>query len=255
MMVTQARGISNLLGTQGEEARSEWWQSDMFWYGGAPSTKGCVMNFLKGVVSRLNVWWASRNLMWVGICLTTLYVSGAFVVMGTRFTELVGLPLNELGDFFAGAFGPPAFLWLVVGQIQQGKDIARNAESYERSLEPSLTLRYSRTEETDTGPADFFVVSNFGAYCSKVSVRVSGGSLKDVTTYISPLANGSEQEFGVGQHLPRDGFYKVRFSYEKQSGRVNERCFAFFRSTIGGVFNFVVVDDVGKIPETVFDAS
>lgn len=211
------------------------------------------MKLFKAPIGRLKSWLSSRNLMWVCGVGTSLYVSGIFILMGSRFSELINLNLNELGDFFAGAFGPPAFLWLVLGQIQQRRDIAQNAEAYERSLEPALTLQYSRTEQTETGPADFFVISNFGPYCTKVAVMVAGHSLAEITTYLNPLANGISQEFGVGQHLPRDGFYKIRFTYEKQSGMPSERQFAFSRSTIEDKFYFIVIDDVGSVPNNFFE--
>lgn len=34
--------------------------------------------------------------------------------------------LNEFGDFIAGAFAPLAFLWLVLGYYQQGKELQQN---------------------------------------------------------------------------------------------------------------------------------
>ena len=37
--------------------------------------------------------------------------------------------LNEFGDFIAGAFAPLAFLWLVLGYYQQGKELQQNTEA------------------------------------------------------------------------------------------------------------------------------
>jgi len=37
--------------------------------------------------------------------------------------------LNEWGDFLAGAFGPVAFLWLVIGYLQQGKELRNSSEA------------------------------------------------------------------------------------------------------------------------------
>ena len=36
---------------------------------------------------------------------------------------------NEWGDFLAGSFGPVAFLWLVLGFIQQGHELKQNGEA------------------------------------------------------------------------------------------------------------------------------
>ncbi|HYQ50416.1 MAG TPA: hypothetical protein VES70_08280 [Pseudomonas sp.] len=192
------------------------------------------------------------NALWICSHITAIYVSSIFILMGYRFSELSEMALNELGDFFAGAFGPPAFLWLVVGQVQQRRDIARNAEAYERSLEPSLLLDHSRTTQTETGPADFFIVSNHGAYCRKLTARVSGHSLSKYHSHLGPLPTGAELEFGVGQHLPTDGFYKVTFSYEKQNGTTNEWVFAFIRNTIKGQYYFIVTDDLSLISDEQF---
>jgi hypothetical protein len=37
--------------------------------------------------------------------------------------------LNEWGDFFAGAFAPIAFLWLVLGYLQQGDELRNSADA------------------------------------------------------------------------------------------------------------------------------
>lgn len=39
------------------------------------------------------------------------------------------MPLNELGDFFAGVFSPLAFLFLYLGYKQQGKELKQNTEA------------------------------------------------------------------------------------------------------------------------------
>ena len=68
-------------------------------------------------------WWCSRNLEWWAARLTGFYLAGAFVIMGAKFDELIVLKLNEIGDLAAGVFGPVAFLWLVFGYIQQGREL------------------------------------------------------------------------------------------------------------------------------------
>ncbi|MFN4312570.1 MAG: hypothetical protein ACK4FK_18455 [Ferrovibrio sp.] len=42
------------------------------------------------------------------------------------------LPPNEMGDFFAGIFAPLAFLWLVLGYMQQGDELRRTQKDVER---------------------------------------------------------------------------------------------------------------------------
>lgn len=46
-----------------------------------------------------------------------------------------GLTLNEWGDFLAGAFAPPAFLWLILGYLQQGEELKHSTEALKAQKE------------------------------------------------------------------------------------------------------------------------
>lgn len=48
-----------------------------------------------------------------------------------KWGALQDKPLNELGDFLAGAFSPLAFLWLVVGYFQQGHELSASVAALE----------------------------------------------------------------------------------------------------------------------------
>ncbi|WP_313082577.1 hypothetical protein [Pulveribacter sp.] len=50
----------------------------------------------------------------------------AWLING-RWADLQSLSLNELGDFLAGAFGPIAILWVVLGFFQQGIELRQNS--------------------------------------------------------------------------------------------------------------------------------
>ena len=39
------------------------------------------------------------------------------------------MTLNEWGDFFAGVVAPLAFLWLILGYLQQGEEVRSNTET------------------------------------------------------------------------------------------------------------------------------
>ena len=63
----------------------------------------------------------------VGLKLTKLYL---ILILGGIPTaaylgaiELSPISLNELGDFLAGAFGPLAIFWLILGFFQQGEEL------------------------------------------------------------------------------------------------------------------------------------
>lgn len=57
-----------------------------------------------------------------------IYGSGAWLVVGLAILVFAsnwngGLKPNEWGDVFAGLFAPLAFLWLVLGFLQQGREL------------------------------------------------------------------------------------------------------------------------------------
>lgn len=74
---------------------------------------------------------------WFGIALSALWmlVMLAFIVWGRRPVEI-----NGWGDFFAGFFAPIAFLWLVLGYMQQGEELRAQARELENSVRQQTSL-------------------------------------------------------------------------------------------------------------------
>ncbi|MBX3611000.1 MAG: hypothetical protein KF871_14005 [Hydrogenophaga sp.] len=70
-----------------------------------------------------------KTRLWIGMGLTGVYVLALVVLGAKRWNELANLDLNALGDFFAGAFGPLAILWLVLGYFQQGEELQQNTQA------------------------------------------------------------------------------------------------------------------------------
>lgn len=66
-----------------------------------------------------------------GIIITILYIGTVVYFRGTSFPELKTMPLNEFGDFFAGVFGPLMLFWLILGYIQQQKELRQNTKALE----------------------------------------------------------------------------------------------------------------------------
>lgn len=64
-----------------------------------------------------------------GVLVTALYLLAAAAVVYWKRDTLYELPLNAIGDFLAGAFGPLAFLWLVLGYLQQGDQLEQNSKA------------------------------------------------------------------------------------------------------------------------------
>ncbi|WP_430444887.1 MAG: hypothetical protein ACQZ2J_27705 [Pseudomonas piscis] len=70
-----------------------------------------------------------RILAITGIVLSLAYVIFAWWLVGDRVQTLRVMGLNEVGDFLAGAFGPVAILWLVLGFFQQGIELQQGTRA------------------------------------------------------------------------------------------------------------------------------
>lgn len=107
-------------------------------------------------------WWCSRSLEWWAAHLTALYIGGAIIIMGAKFDELIVLKLNEIGDLAAGVFGPVAFLWLVLGYVQQGRELKLSsdalrlqAEELKASVEQQSIMAAAATRQLQSQQAAF----------------------------------------------------------------------------------------------------
>jgi len=64
-----------------------------------------------------------------GIAVTVLWLAGGIATM-MFFSDRPSWPKpNEWGDIFAGLFAPVAFFWLVLGYLQQGKELQLNTRA------------------------------------------------------------------------------------------------------------------------------
>ena len=85
-----------------------------------------------------------------------LVLSAAYLAMiGTYWfgaqAQFASLTPNELGDFLAGAFSPLAFLWLVLGYMQQGEELKNSADALwlqGEELQNSVTQQRELVEVT-----------------------------------------------------------------------------------------------------------
>ena len=88
----------------------------------------------------------SRILSTIGVLATLAYVAFLLWMFGGRVGELRSLEPNHLGDFLAGAFGPLAILWLILGFFQQGVELRENSRSLDLQAEE---LRSSTQEQRE----------------------------------------------------------------------------------------------------------
>lgn len=70
-----------------------------------------------------------RPLTSLGLVLTAAYLLGVFLYWRTGVDDLLALQPNAFGDFLAGTFAPLAFLWLVLGFLQQGDELRYSADA------------------------------------------------------------------------------------------------------------------------------
>jgi hypothetical protein len=74
-------------------------------------------------------------LFW-GTVATLFYVVGFFIFLGWIGNHPWNrLDLNEAGDFFAGAFAPLAFFWLVVAVLLQRSELQAQRKQLEQQME------------------------------------------------------------------------------------------------------------------------
>jgi hypothetical protein len=163
-----------------------------------------------------------RVLALIGVFSSVLYMALIWWLVGDRISTLKSISLNEVGDFLAGAFGPLAILWLVLGFFQQGIELRqgtkalnlqtdelrgtmeqqvemvkaynKNLENYERSLDPILSLERGHSQEIEGEPHEVFDIFNYGPYCDSIKVHISDGN-KIVDYDLEPLITGASRGF------------------------------------------------------------
>lgn len=80
----------------------------------------------------------------VGITLLWLLIVALFAILGDLTFPS---SLNELGDFLAGIFAPIAFFWLILGYIQQAKQLEQNTQALQQQ-EHALQLQIEEMRES-----------------------------------------------------------------------------------------------------------
>jgi hypothetical protein len=71
----------------------------------------------------------TRKLHSLGGIITAVWLLTLGTYALIRWRDFAGLEPNAVGDFFAGAFAPLAFLWLVLGFFQQGEELRNSAQA------------------------------------------------------------------------------------------------------------------------------
>lgn len=186
----------------------------------------------------------------LALCFTFIYIYGLSLVVLIRLGEFLSMPLNELGDFLAGAFGPLALAWLVFGYFQQGDELKQGTEAllmqaeelrhsveqqtamadsqkasldnHERELEPLLKLTHEGSKEIEGDYYDSFWIKNLGAYCECVEVfrLVEGERVKCFS--LQPLFNGDSLGFLLDLN-EEDAVFLI--GYKRINGSLGQQAF------------------------------
>ncbi|EGR0072775.1 hypothetical protein ACWOKL_004255 [Vibrio vulnificus] len=95
-----------------------------------------------------------------GIFITVIYAVVILYLKWPIGSELKALKLNELGDFLAGVFGPLTLFWLILGYVQQQKELKQNTKALElqadelrKSVEQHKELVKTANEQLQTDKA------------------------------------------------------------------------------------------------------
>lgn len=87
----------------------------------------------------------------LGVVITAVWLAGlAFIFLRKGgLGGLLALPLNEIGDFLAGAFAPLAFIWFVIAYAQQGEELRQNTAALSAQYEEMKKAAEQATIQAD----------------------------------------------------------------------------------------------------------
>lgn len=86
------------------------------------------------------------RLFWFGAAVSGVWIAGGVILGALHWKAFAKLEPNEWGDFFSGVFAPMAFLWLVLGFMQQGKELKLSTDALRLQAEE---LRNSVEQQRD----------------------------------------------------------------------------------------------------------
>lgn len=193
-----------------------------------------------------------RDERWWGGVGTAVYLTCWITVTLLRRQELLELKLNELGDFLAGSFGPIGFFWLVIGYIQQGRELKISSEAlrwqteelknsvtqqtvmaksqqssvtnYENSVEPLLKISCSQPGWDAEGFCCTLTLENIGDYCELLKIELMRGmNVFDLHEIHNLFSNDSASFVCTGMNEWEE--FAVRINYISRAGKPNMQAF------------------------------
>ncbi|USP39528.1 hypothetical protein [Acinetobacter sp. XS-4] len=77
----------------------------------------------------------TKSRYWIFILFTIFYFFILYKFFGITPVKVKALPANEIGDFLAGAFSPLAFLFLILGYLQNTKALQMQSQELKASTD------------------------------------------------------------------------------------------------------------------------
>lgn len=74
-----------------------------------------------------------KSLYW-GLVGTAIWLGGIYIFC-IKYDYKLPNTLNEFGDFLAGICAPLAFFWLILGYVQQGRQLEQNSHAIKLQAE------------------------------------------------------------------------------------------------------------------------
>lgn len=76
----------------------------------------------------------------IGIVFTVTWFGLIAAYLAWRWPDAINMRPNEFGDFCAGAFAPPAFLWLLLGYFLQAQELRLQVKELSHQVEATVNL-------------------------------------------------------------------------------------------------------------------
>lgn len=149
---------------------------------------------------------AHKLIQWLALVVTVAWIVGFYLYSRWNWGSIIELDPNELGDFLAGAFAPPAFMWLIIGYFLQATELRHQIEELRHQVEATRQLTSNARVQTErnkasvqprfmhrgtshSGTTMFPRIWNFGAKALNVSMEDAGGVDLRIPSVIDTNAN------------------------------------------------------------------
>ncbi|BAN54204.1 MULTISPECIES: hypothetical protein [Pseudomonas] len=185
-------------------------------------------------------WHLRQHMVEIGAAATLTYLVGMTVLTWGRIGSLGEMPLNEVGDFLAGAFGPVAFLWLVLGFLQQGYELRMQATELKNSVEQHKEMVKTTKQERDRALKALFTF-DVGSFIHspterwvrrKIRARNEGKKALNVVLQSDPHVNDGEPlELG---DMPEGHQVTVAFDFPLLEGVTTGKFWIEYDDAVGG---------------------